>query len=160
MSEHPEDAAAQDDFAQKALEMVASTPAADTSDWRSLRPHCIIPNGRPDIYGTMQVNGKSVRANRRTYEIHFGPIPEGMFVCHRCNTKGCVNPEHLYLADNRQNSIDANRDGIGANAKKPNCPKCGSPYTIFRDGRRRCVPCKNKWNRVSRRQQRQNRRAK
>ena len=51
-------------------------------------------------------------AHRYSYKIYKGEIPEGMFVCHRCNMKTCVNPEHLYLATPLQNTRDAQRDGL------------------------------------------------
>jgi hypothetical protein len=52
------------------------------------------------------------KAHRLAWEQANGPIPDGMCVCHRCNHKPCVNPDHLYLATSRQNTIDAYRDGL------------------------------------------------
>lgn len=51
-------------------------------------------------------------AHRYSYKIHKGEIPEGMFVCHKCNVKTCVNPEHLYLGSPLQNTQDAAKDGL------------------------------------------------
>jgi len=95
-------------------------------------------------YGQRTVNGKRWLAHRYAYTVANGEIPEGLFVCHRCNNKGCVNVEHLYLADNATNIKDAYRDGlaVGSNARKQVCPKCGGPYSTQWNGRRVCIPCK------------------
>lgn len=49
---------------------------------------------------------KVFNANRIAYEIAFGAIPSGMFVCHRCDNPGCVNPNHLWLGTNKDNVDD------------------------------------------------------
>lgn len=51
-------------------------------------------------------------AHRWIYEYFNGPIQKGMFVCHRCNNKLCVNHDHLYLADSATNTKHAQRDGL------------------------------------------------
>lgn len=47
-----------------------------------------------------------VRAHRLSWVIHFGPIPEGLFVLHRCDCKLCVRPDHLWLGTGRDNIND------------------------------------------------------
>jgi lambda repressor-like predicted transcriptional regulator len=38
--------------------------------------------------------------------LHFGPIPENAWVLHRCDTRLCVRPDHLFLGDNATNMAD------------------------------------------------------
>lgn len=106
-------------------------------------------------YGLFKPAGeKTTPAHRYSYRERYGSIPDGLLVCHRCNNPGCVNPEHLYAADNATNIRDAYRDGLAVphnrDTVKPNCPKCGGAYSTTPSGRRRCLPCYNQNQRIYR----------
>jgi hypothetical protein len=56
-------------------------------------------------YGQMRI-GRTIRAHRYSWVIHNGPIPNNMFVCHRCDNPSCVRPNHLFLGTAKDNTLD------------------------------------------------------
>lgn len=57
-------------------------------------------------YGAFKIKGKNYLAHRVSYIIFKGEIPKGLSTCHRCDSRKCVNPEHLYLGTHSQNIQD------------------------------------------------------
>jgi hypothetical protein len=62
-------------------------------------------------YGCLNVKGFSKVASRAFYELHKGPIPAGLEICHKCDTPCCVNPDHLWAGTKLQNQQDSKAKG-------------------------------------------------
>jgi hypothetical protein len=68
---------------------------------------------RWDGYGRFLVKGKPQWSHRFAYELHYGPIPEGMHVLHSCDHPECTNPRHLRLGTHDENMAEMHAKGRG-----------------------------------------------
>lgn len=85
------------------------TPEPNTGCWLWLRG--MIKGG----YGVVFKGSRSGRyAHRVSYELFVGPIPDGIIVCHKCDTPLCCNPRHLFLGTVEDNMQDMVRKGRAA----------------------------------------------
>lgn len=97
---------------------------------------------------------KHTTAHRWAYQ-HFNSVTlkHAEFCCHKCSTRECVNPDHIYVGDQKQNVHDAIIQGAHnsvAQSKKTHCPK-GHEYTfentkhmVHKKGRQ-CRQCARIW---------------
>lgn len=62
-------------------------------------------------YGIFKVNNKHYRVHRFMWEITHGPIKNGLYVCHKCDVRNCINPSHLFLGTAEDNLKDCMSKG-------------------------------------------------
>lgn len=113
-------------------------------------------------YGQIRFNGKSARAHRISWSLANGTeIPNGMFVCHSCDNRACVRPDHLWIGDaaaNAQDCVSKGRHWVQNNPDKSPLlienkrrkaslvckrghPREGENVYYHSDGHRECVAC-------------------
>ena len=70
-------------------------------------------------YGLMVITDSgrriSTKAHRVAYQIAHGEIPDGLYICHSCDVKLCVNPDHLFAATQAENMRDMSRKNRARN---------------------------------------------
>lgn len=73
-------------------------------------------------YGHLWVSGKQLKAHRVSWLLATGVFPErDIFVCHKCDVRNCVNPEHLFLGTHSDNMVDSVNKKRHRNSRKTHC---------------------------------------
>lgn len=65
----------------------------------------------PKGYGIFWSNRKNKLAHRISYQMFNGEIPKNKMVCHTCDIRECVNPDHLWVGTALDNNKDAIKKG-------------------------------------------------
>ncbi len=73
-------------------------PIAGCAEWSGYR--------NPRGYGQIRVGSKMILTHRFAYALHFGNIPEGMDVLHKCDNPPCCSVDHLFLGTHNDNMRD------------------------------------------------------
>jgi hypothetical protein len=78
---------------------------------------------RPDGYGGTSLDGKPQSAHRAAWILFRGEIGPGLLVCHKCDVRACVNPEHLFLGTYTDNARDREEKGRSMRGEKNHSSK-------------------------------------
>lgn len=73
------------------------------------------PASGAEDYGRIRIGGKRIKAHRISWELHYGPIPDDLWVLHHCDNRPCVRPTHLFLGTNTDNMRDMAKKGRAGN---------------------------------------------
>lgn len=103
--------------------------------------------GRKDHAQFQWARNQPMMANRASWIINRGPIPEGSLICHHCDNGWCVNPDHLYVGDFKTNRRDmlSRKRWSHPYGRRLHCSK-GHEYAVLglyvaADGSRVCREC-------------------
>lgn len=113
--------------------------SGDCWEWTAYRK----PNG----YGSFGIDRRTTEyAHRMAYQLSVGPIPDGLYVCHRCDNPACVRPDHLFLGtqfDNMRDGAAKGRVGVDpwTHCKHGHEFTAANTATDHRSGKRRCRTC-------------------
>lgn len=80
----------------------------------------------PGGYGRLQWQGRGQRTHRLAYCLHNNlelSAIRGLYVCHKCDTPECINPEHLFLGTGADNMRDCSRKGMIVHGARHRCAK-------------------------------------
>lgn len=90
-------------------------------------------------YGILRFDGKTHTISRLVVELSGKNIPDGYYVCHKCDNPPCCNPEHLFIGSPKDNAVDAQKKGRRKIAEHGKI----AMYTV---NKCRCKKCKSSWN--------------
>lgn len=95
----------------------------------------------PAGYGQIGLprRGAIVTTHRLAYELAYGAVPEGLFVCHRCDNPPCCDPEHLFAGTSEDNVRDMDSKARRITLRGEDRPSTRLPASAVADIRRRYI---------------------
>ena len=99
-------------------------------------------------YGKLFLPGpRTISAHRFSYLLHFGPFDKRLVVCHSCDTRACVRPDHLFLGTQEDNVTDMVDKGRHWKQRNTHCPQghlfdAANTYVGPRTSKRECRTCR------------------
>jgi hypothetical protein len=111
-----------DDFYRAKLKATVRVLPSGCWEWQGFT------HKEPNPYGEMSYRGKAQRTHRLSYMLFKGPIPAGLDICHECDYKRCINPDHLFLGTHRDNMLDMRDKRKMYQDRITHCPR-GHEYT-------------------------------
>lgn len=110
---------------------------------------CRAANGYGHVWDTRC--DKQRTAHRVAYELAFGRIPRGKYVCHRCDNPACCRPDHLFAATAKENQADMRAKGRQKNPKGEQAPRAILTEVQVRQIKALYVPYRVTYNQLAKR---------
>jgi len=123
--------------------------SSETNEWATkfknkifIKNNCFIFTGCKDKdgYGACSYKGKQIRAHRLSFVLSKKELPEHLCVGHTCDTPACINPNHLFLCTNQENTMDRTIKNRSAKGEKSGTAKLTD--NLVREIRSKFIPRK------------------